>query len=191
MYIHTHANKICRIRFKEELPHINTCKHGSSAVPLYVTLGLVKHKTRWRSISSDDTNLEHTGHLKPADRKRETMFCFSPSHDHMFLLSSSSSTFYIKGSDLRRMKMILLLWDEPKKGSVALVTAARSCDALLGFIQTWHTPKIKVSKIDLWPRRRINGRPHWTYVIVDGLAPVVPLPVVLISDGRMQEGEEF
>lgn len=33
--------------------------------------------------------------------------------------------------------------------------------------------------------------PHWTYVIFGGLAPVVPLPVVLISDGTMQEGEEF
>lgn len=45
-------------------------KKEASFLPLYVTRGLVKHKTRWRSISSEDTYLEHTGHLNP-DNNRE------------------------------------------------------------------------------------------------------------------------
>ncbi len=47
-------------------------REKGSVLPLYVTLGLVKHKTRWRSISSEDTNLEHTGHLKPGGKEENT-----------------------------------------------------------------------------------------------------------------------
>lgn len=50
---------------------ISTDKQGVAALPLYVTLGLVKHMTRCRSISSEETNLEHTGHLKPGWTEEE------------------------------------------------------------------------------------------------------------------------
>lgn len=48
------------------LPCMLYCIHS----PLYVTLGLVKHMTRWRSISSVEINLEQTGHLKPKNKAK-------------------------------------------------------------------------------------------------------------------------
>ena len=35
-------------------------------LPLYTSLGFVRHITRWHSMSSGGTNLEQTGHLIPA-----------------------------------------------------------------------------------------------------------------------------
>lgn len=41
--------------------------------PLYESLGLVRHMTRWHSMSSGSTNLLHTGHLIPAHKQNNVV----------------------------------------------------------------------------------------------------------------------
>lgn len=48
------------------------CKQSrhSGCIPLYESLGFVRHMTKWHSISSGNTNLLHTGHLIPVRKER-------------------------------------------------------------------------------------------------------------------------
>lgn len=74
--------------------------------------------------------------------------------------SSADSLSSLLVSNLSRMKVILLLWDQPKKVSDALVTAVRSwsCDALLGFIQAWQRTHQNQAKQD-W--LMAQEKAHW------------------------------